>query len=205
MKLLSADQFLARTGASIYLFWGLALLVAEAVSALGFARDWRTLGLVAAAVFVFVWLVLLTFGSRGQGWILRLSLWLWFASLAYLLGINLIDVLANPDLDGSGGFTVSDLWPIIKLLVLSPGYIALQLYGELPVYVNIASFLELQADRTGVVWLQIWTLSLLHYLLLVLIIFCESRTHARFSERLEPVKESPYLLTTRRRSLEEQD
>lgn len=203
MKLLSADQFLARTGASFYLFLGLALLLIEASSALGFARDWLTLGLVAAAVWGFTWLVMLIFGSRGQGWIFRLSLWLWFASIAYLLGISLIDILADPDLDGSGRFTVSDLWPIAKLLVLSPGYIALQLYGELPVYVDIASFLELQADRSGIVWLQIWTVSLLHYLLFLLIIWFESRAHSRFSERLEPIKESPYLPSTRRRPLEE--
>lgn len=205
MKLISGEQLLARSGTSLYLFVGLALLGVEAGVALGIVRDWSSFAVLVAAVFALVWLVILAFGSRGQGWVLRLSVWLWCASLAYLFGVSLIDILANPDLNGSGRFTLLDIWPIAKLLALSPGYIGLQLYGELPIYIDIASFLELQADASGLVWLQIWTLSLLHYSLLLLIIWCDNRAYMRFSERLDNLPDSPYLPSTRRRPLDDME
>ena len=202
MKLASFDQLSARTGASLYLFWGLAFLALEAGVALGFGRTWSEIGAGAAGVWILVWLLMLIFGRYAQRWLQRLAIWLWFASFAYLLGISLIDILANPDMDANGRFTISDLWPIAQLLALSPGYISLQLLGELPVYADLAVFLEYQADRKGLVWFQIWTLSLMHYLLILLILWFERLAQHRFGERLEPVEESRYFASSRRRPLE---
>lgn len=202
MKLATFDQLLARTGAAFYLFWGLAFLTLEIGLTLDFGRTWAEVGVGAAAVWIVVWLAMLIFGQHAQLWLHRLAIWLWFASLAYLLGISLIDILANPDMDSNGRFTVSDLWPIAQLLALSPGYISLQLFGELPVYIDMARFLEFQADRRGLVWFQIWTLSLMHYLLILLILWFESLAHRKFGERLEQQEESPYFASSRRRPLE---
>lgn len=204
MKFPTSTQLLARTGAASYLFWGLAILCFELAYALDLITVNLHLWILLGAVWGFTWLLLIGFGARAQAWILRFSMWSWFATLAYLLGITIVDLLANPDLDGSGKFTVSDLWPMAKLLGLSPGYIALELYGELDIFTGVASFLELERDRRSLIWLQVWSLSLLHYMLPLLILWLESRAHNRFGERLELQEESPYLLTTRRRLHDDQ-
>ncbi|NVJ99937.1 MAG: hypothetical protein HWE12_00205 [Oceanospirillaceae bacterium] len=203
MKLASFDQLSARTGASLYLFWGLAFLALELAFTLDYGKNWFEVGIGTAVIWGTIWLGMLLLGRRAQLWFYRLAIWLWFASIAYLLGISLIDILANPDLDSNGQFTVSDLWPIAQLLLLSPGYISLQLYGELPVYIDMAQFLELQTDLQGVVWFQVWSLSLLHYLLILQIVWFDRLAEARFGERLEEVETSLYFATSRRRPLED--
>ena len=203
MKLPSLEQLRARTGVALYLYWGLAFLALEVGLTQGLGRNWIEVGIGAAVLWGVVWLALLIFGRFGQLWLHRLTLWLWFASMAYLLGISLVDILANPDMDANGEFTVSDLWPIVQLLALSPGYISLQLYGELPVYIDMAQFLEFNMNRQGIVWFQVWSLSLMHYLLLVLIIWFENLAQGRHGEQIEPIEESPYFASSRRRPLED--